>query len=343
MKDKMGSEGGVGRKSFGGEIVVYEEGGRRVELPFDEGDETIWATQAQMAEIFGVTPQSITIHLKKIYESRELDEGGTCKESLHVRVEGGREVTRRVRVYNLDAIISVGYRVNSRRATGFRMWATKVLRGYIVDGVAVNEGRIGQLDGEKLRRVMGMMGVVRRLVERNELGEGEASGVLYVISKYAESWEILEKYDEGRIRFGGGGRKARWVLTYDYCLEVIARMREDLGAGELFGKVRGGGLAAILGALYQTHGGRELYGSVVEKAANLLYLVIKDHPFYDGNKRIGAFLFIVFLTMNGVHLTEDGECRINDRALVAIALLIAESRAGERELIVALVGRLLGR
>ena len=153
---------------------------------------------------------------------------------------------------------------------------------------------------------------------------------------------MLERYDEGRIVLGRG-RRAKWKLSVEYAYELIGEMRKDVGAGELFGKLRDGSFEGVLGAIYQTFEGRELYGSVAEKAANLLYLIIKDHPFYDGNKRIGAFLFVVFLTMNDFHLTERGECKISDRALVAIALMIAESRAEEKELIVALVGRLLDK
>jgi len=321
-------------------LVVYEGSGKRVGMPYDAKGETIWASQAQMAEIFGVTPQSITIHLKKIFESRELDEGRTCKETLQVQIEGGREIRRKIRLYNLDAIISVGYRVNSRRATDFRVWATGVLRRYIVDGAAINEGRLKQLDVEKLRGVEGMMGVVARLIASKELAAGEAGGVLEVLTRYARSWEVLEEYDSGKISFGRA-KKAKWKLDVDYAYELIEKMREDVGASELFGKVRGGSFEGVAGTIYQTFGSKELYGTVAEKAANLLYLIIKDHPFYDGNKRIGAFLFIVFLTMNDFHLTSSGECKISDRALVAIALLIAESKPEEKELIVALVGRLL--
>ena len=324
------------------ELVVYEGGGKTVGLPYDAEKETIWATRMQMAEIFGVTPQSMTIHLKRIFESRELDENRTSKETLLVQMEGGREIRRKVRFYNLDAIISVGYRVNSRKATDFRVWATGVLRRYIVDGVAVNENRLKQLDMEKLRGVEGAIGVVKRLIAQQELNAGEAAGVLEVLTRYSATWEVLRKYDEGRIVLSKG-KKAKWRLDADYALGLIVEMREKTDAGELFGKVRSGSFDGVVGAIYQTFEGRELYGTVAEKAANLLYLIIKDHPFYDGNKRIGAFLFVVFLTMNDFALAENGECKISDRALVAIALLIAESNPKEKELIVALVGRLLGK
>ncbi len=322
------------------EIVIYKGGDMTVELPFDQKQETIWASQAQMAEIFGVTPQSVTIHLKKIFESRELDEKRTCKESLQVQIEGSREIQRKIKMYNLDAIISVGYRVNSRRATDFRVWATGVLRRYIVEGVAINEGRLRQLDMEKLRGVEGAMGLVKRLIVTKELDASEAGGVLEVLTRYTTTWEVLEKYDEGKIKFPRG-RKARWELTAERALDYIDEMRNSVGASELFGKMRDESFEGVVGAIYQTFSGEELYRTVAEKAANLLYLIIKDHPFYDGNKRIGAFLFVVFLTMNDYHLTDGGECKISDRALVAIALMIAESRPEEKELIVALVGRLL--
>ncbi len=323
------------------EVIVYKGEGGAVRLPYDIEMETIWASQAQIAEVFGVTPQNITVHLKKIYQTKELFERATCKENLQVQIEGGREVQRKTRVYNLDVILSVGYRVNSKRATDFRKWANEVLRKYIVDGVAVNEGRLKQLEVKKLRGVEGVMGVVRRLIESKELEASEANGVLEVITRYANSWELLERYDEGRIVFGGRGRKARWTISVERSFEMIGELRRDIGAGELFGKVRGGGLEGVIGAVYQSFGGRDLYDSVAEKAANLLYLVVKDHPFYDGNKRIGAFLFVMFLTMNDYYLDRDGECKISDRALVAITLMIAESEPKEKELMVALTGKLL--
>jgi death-on-curing family protein len=322
-------------------IVVYENKKGEVRLDFDAETETIWATQAQIAEVFGVTPQSATIHLRNIFQDRELDEKRTCKESLQVRTEGKRTIRRKVKLYNLDAIISVGYRVNSRKATDFRVWATSVLRRYIVDGAAMNTRRIKELSADKLARLEDALGIVRRLVAKNEVSGEEARGVLEVISRYSGSFELLKQYDEGRIIFPRSGGRGSFEFSYEYCLEIIEELKRNERDSKLFGKARDGSFEGAVKAIYQTFGGRELYPTVAEKAANLLYMVVKDHPFYDGNKRIGAFLFVMFLTKNGINLTEDGECKISDRALVAITLMIAESRPEEKDLITAMVGKLL--
>jgi death-on-curing family protein len=249
-------------------------------------------------------------------------------------------------MYNLDAIISVGYRVNSKKATQFRVWATNVLRKYLTTGVVVNEKRVAELAAEKeikkLRDVEKMMSLVRRLTARSELDAGEANGVLEVISRYAGSFKTLEEYDDGHIDLSFMSPKRRFKeLTVEICNTAVDQLRESVGGSDLFGKKRGGGFDGSLAAIFQSFDGKELYPSVPEKAANLLYFIIKDHPFYDGNKRIGALLFVLFLTLNDYHLTEKGETKISDRALTAIALLIAESEPKEKGLIVSLVCRLL--
>ena len=325
-------------------MEIYQ--GVKGEIIFDvdtEG-ETIWATQAQIAELFGVTRRNINDHLRNVYETGELDKNRTWKKNFQVRTEGKRQVRREIDIYNLDAIISVGYRVNSKKATNFRIWATRVLKQYMVGGIAVNERRLKQLSNEKLRNVENMMGVVRRLISRQELDAGEANGVLEVISKYAGSFEALKEYDDGFIDLSGLNEKSRRkqkVLTEEMCLNVIDNLRMSVKGGELFGKKRNDSFDGALSSIYQSFDGKELYPTVAEKAANLLYFIIKDHPFYDGNKRIGALLFIVFLTINDFHLTESGETKISDRALTAIALLIAESEPNEKELIVNLTRKLL--
>ncbi|MBR2989550.1 type II toxin-antitoxin system death-on-curing family toxin [Candidatus Saccharibacteria bacterium] len=342
-------------KSEEKQLAIYKADSFEVVFNVDAEEETIWATQAQIAELFDTTVPNINMHLKRVYLDGELEEKRTIKKNLIVRTEGKREVRREVSMYNLDAIISVGYRVNSRKATDFRIWATKTLKQYIVGGVAVNERRLKQLSAKRLADVENMMGVVRRLIARQELDAGEANGVLEVISKYAGSFEMLKEYDDGFIdlsyvnEMGGkkaGGKadkKAGRVkeLTPELCEEVVASLRTSVNGGELFGKVRNGSFAGALSAIYQSFDGEDLYPSVAEKAANLLYFVIKDHPFYDGNKRIGSLLFIVFLTMNDYHLTEKGETKISDRALTALALLIAESEPSEKGLIVNLTRKLL--
>lgn len=321
-------------------IEIYQGAKGEVVFDVDKDEETIWATVEQIADLFGVDRTVIGRHIRNIYNDGELLEEATCAKNAQVQIEGGREVTRVKKRYNLDAIISVGYRVNSRKATDFRIWATRTLKQYIIGGVAVNERRLKELPEKRLKDVEKMMGVVQRLIQRNELSAGEANGVLEVISRYAGSFKVLKEYDDGHIVLSGG-RKARKILKEKDCAQFISELRQSLNAGELFGKMRDDSFYGVLETINQSFDGEDLYKSVSEKAANLLYFIIKDHPFYDGNKRIGALLFIIYLTMNDFHLTKDGQTKISDRALTAIALLIAESEPEEKSLIVALVCKLL--
>lgn len=326
-------------------IEIYKGGKGEVVFNVDAENETIWATQAQIAELFDVNRTVIGRHLKNIFTDGELDEKRVCAKNAHTGPDGKNYL---VNFYNLDAIISVGYRVNSKKATSFRIWATKTLHQYVVDGVAVNERRLKQLDSKKLKNVENMMGVVRRLISRQELDAGEANGVLEVISKYAGSFQALKEYDDGFIDLSSVNamgktkvNKKQKELTLDMCLTMIDELRNSVDGGDLFGKKRDDSFDGALNSIYQSFSDKELYPTVSEKAANLLYFIIKDHPFYDGNKRIGSLLFIMFLTINDYHLTENGETKISDRALTALALLIAESEPSEKELIVNLTRKLL--
>lgn len=323
------------------QLEIYQGVKGEIVFDVDADGETIWATQAQIAELFDVDRTVIGRHVRNILKDGELEENRVCAKNAHTGPDGK---TYQVNMYNLDMIISVGYRVNSRKATDFRIWATKVLKQYVVGGIAVNERRLSQLSEKKLKNVENMMGVVRRLISRQELDAGEANGVLEVISKYAGSFEALKEYDDGFIDLSSVNEKSRKkqkILTVEMCENVIANLRTSVDGGDLFGKKRNESFDGALNTIYQSFSGKELYPTVPEKAANLLYFVIKDHPFYDGNKRIGSLLFIVFLTINDYHLTESGETKISDRALTAIALLIAESEPSEKDLIVSLVRKLL--
>ncbi|MBR3228946.1 virulence protein RhuM/Fic/DOC family protein [Candidatus Saccharibacteria bacterium] len=327
-------------------IEIYKGLTGEVVFNVDAKEETIWATPEQMATVFGVQRPAIVKHLSNIYKSGELKESATCSKMEQVQVEGGRKVVRTKKLYNLDAIISVGYRVNSKKATSFRIWATNVLKKFVTDGVVVNKRRLAELqakkDVKKLRDVEKMMGIVRRLTTSNLLNAGEANGVLEVISRYAGSFKTLEEYDEGFIDLSFMSTKKRIKeLTVEMCKSAVEDLKKNVKGSDLFGKERGGSFEGSMVAIFQSFDNEELYPSVPEKAANLLYFVIKDHPFYDGNKRIGALLFILFLTLNDCHLTKNGETKISDRALTAIALLIAESKPSEKDLIVNLVCKLL--
>ena len=321
-------------------IQIYKVANGEVVFNFDTNAETLWATEDQVSRLFNVDRSVVNRHIRNIYRDGELDETKTAKEIFVVRTEGNREVRRKVKMYNLDAIISVGYRVNSKKATDFRIWATKVLHHYVVDGVAVNERRLKELDSKKLHEIEGALGIVKRLVAASNLSADEASGVLEVITKYSPSFKALKEYDEGHIVFNKGKKTAK-TITVENGLEIIGELKKKVKGDELFGKLRGDAFASSLGAIVQTYDGKDVYPSVSEKAANLLYLIIKDHPFYDGNKRIGALLFVVFLTINDYHLTKNGETKISDRALTALALLIAESNPKEKGLLIALICKLL--
>lgn len=322
------------------DILIYETGAKNVQFNMSPGEETIWATQAQLAELFDITPQTVARHLKNIYQEGELEENRTCTKNVQVAFEGEREVSRSVKLYNLDAIISVGYRVNSRKATDFRIWATKILKRYIVNGVAVNERRLKELSQKQLQEVVDAVAIVKRMMAQTELTGAEANGVLEIISQYALTFRTLREYDEGYVKIGEAPRAA-YVLEAGECMTMIGELRERVHGGEMFGKPRGDAFEGTLRAIYQSFDGQDVYGTVAEKAANLLYLVIKDHPFFDGNKRIAVFLFMVFLTMNEYSLTEKGEAKISDRALITIALMIAESEPREKGLMTAVVCKVL--
>ena len=321
-------------------IEIYKFTKGEIVFNVDKKQETIWATQEQIAQLFDVQVPAIAKHLNNIYKSGELQMDATFSKMEKVQIEGGRKVKRNIKLYNLDAIISVGYRVNSRKATDFRIWATKVLHHYVVDGAAINERRLKELDAKKLHEIEGALGIVKRLVAASELSAGEAGGILEVITKYAPSFKALQEFDEGHISFAKG-KKATKTLTPSECIDIISQLKRNVKGDELFGKPRSSAFEASLSAISQTFDGKDVYPSIAEKAANLLYFVIKDHPFYDGNKRIGALLFVVFLTINDYHLTKNGETKISDRALTALALLIAESNPSEKGLLVALICKLL--
>ena len=319
------------------QIEIYKGTKGDIVFNVDMDKETIWATQEQIAELFLVDRTVIGRHIRNILKDGELIEESICAKNAHM--VGNR--IYETKLYNLDAIISVGYRVNSKKATDFRIWATRTLKSYLVNGVAINERRLKELDSKKLKNVEDMMGVVRRLIARQELNAGEASGILEVITSYTSSFKALEEFDDGHISLKNLNKKTKKVLTPEICEAAIADLRKTLKAGDLFGKMRNDSFYGSLNNIYQSFDGTDLYTTTPEKAAHLLYFVIKDHPFYDGNKRIGSLLFIIFLTMNDCHLTKNGETKISDRALTAIALLIAESNPSEKDLIVSLVQKLL--
>ena len=320
-------------------IEIYKGLEGEVIFDVDAEGETIWATQEQMAKIFSVDRTVISRHIRNILKDGELDEARVCAKNARTGPDGK---TYQVKMYNLDAIISVGYRVNSKKATNFRIWATKVLKKYVVSGVAVNENRLVALternETKKLHDVEEMMGIIRRLTARNELGAGEANGVLEVISKYAGSFEALKEYDSGRINLKFLNKKqAERELSVEMCLAAVDKLRHNVSSSAEFGEEDGERFKEGITRVFDEVAGK----SVPEKASALLYFIVHEKPFRDGNKQIGALLFVLYLTLNNYHLSKGGETKISDRALTAITLLIDESEPSEKELIVDLICKLL--
>ena len=322
--------------SPGGEIVVYEtpDGEVRVEARLEQ--ETVWLSQRDMAAVFDTTPENVLMHLRNVFSSEELEAEATTKDFLVVRTEGRRQVRRRIRHYNLDAIISVGYRVNSRRGVRFRQWATRTLREHLVRGFTVNERRLAE---RGLREARETLDLLSRTLLNQALVDDTGQAVLGLIASYADTWRLLLEYDEDRLTTPPGAKPSTSALDHDRAVDAIAEFKRELMArGEaspLFGNPRGHALAAILGNIEQTMFGEPLYRSREEKAAHLLYFAVKDHPFTDGNKRIGSLLFLLYLKQEGV------THQLNPQALTALTLLIAESASSGKDLMVRLIVNLL--
>jgi prophage maintenance system killer protein len=322
------------------DVILYrsEEGAVQLEVQLDR--ETVWLNQRQMAELFDKDTDTIGLHVRNIYKEGELPRKGTTEESSVVQNEGGRRVRRQVYFYNLDVIISVGYRVKSKRGTQFRQWATRVLREHLVRGFTLNEKRLQEQE-QKLADLRRTVGLLEQTITHQAIGLDEARGLLQVITDYAYALTTLDRFDHGTLAIEQTTRPAPYIMTYEAAMEIVTAMKS--GFGGLFGLEKDQGFKSSLGAVYQTFGGEELYPSVEEKAANLLYFVVKNHAFSDGNKRIGAALFITFLAGNNALYRSDGSKRIADNALVALTLLIAESRPQDKETIVKVIVSLINR
>ena len=327
-----------------GEIVLYEAADGQIRLDVRVEQETVWLSQAQMAELFGRERSVITKHLRNVYSEGELAVEGTSAKLAQVQTEGGRTVTREVDHYNLDAILSVGYRVNSKRGTQFRIWATRTLRDHVLQGYSLNERRLREKGLDEIEQAVALLA---RTLDHHALVTGEGRAVLDVVQQYARSWRLLLEYDEDRLPEAPARPSHPTAdLTPDAARRAIVQMRDALAERAevtgLFGQERGEQLSGILRSIEQTFDGQPLYPSVEARAAHLLYFVIKDHPFVDGNKRIGSLFFLEYLRLNGALLRSDSRPRFADNALVALALLIAESDPGHKQLMIRVILNLLG-
>lgn len=303
------------------EILFFETEDKQVKLPVNVENGSVWLNQNQIAKLFDRDIKTIGKHISTALKE-ELDNiESTVAEFATVQMEGNREVERNVEYYNLDVIISVGYRIKSKRGVEFRRWANSVLKRYILNGYAVNDIRIRQL------------GEVIRIMTRPE-NESDSRQVLSVIEKYSSALDLLDAYDHQNMTRPEGNR-ATYVLSYEECMDVIQSMRFG-DESDLFGKEKDGSFKGSIGNIYQSFGEREIYESLEEKAANLLYFITKNHSFFDGNKRIAATMFLYFLDKNKA-LFIDGQKKIEDAALVALTIMIAESRPEEKEMMISVV------
>lgn len=324
-------------QSYGGDIVIYQALDGRTELEVRLEGETVWLSQAQMAELFERDRTVIGKHISNIYREKELDRDTTCAKFAHMGNE--TDQVYETTLYSLDVIISVGYRVKSHRGTQFRMWANKVLKEYLIKGYAINNNvQVEQL--EELKRTIAVM---RNVVLAKRISKSEALGLLRVISDFAYGLDTLDRYDYQQLEVSDTTTEETFRATYSSAKEALQTLKEKFGASELFGREKDESFRSTMGAIYQTFNGKDLYPSVEEKAANLLYLTVKNHSFSDGNKRIAAFLFLWFLEKNGILYREDGSRLLDNNTLVALTLMIAQSRTEEKDIMTKVVVNLINK
>lgn len=313
------------------ELILYKSKDGVVQLDVQLERDTIWLSQAQIAELFKTERSVITKHLRNVFTSKELCKKSVCAKFAHTATDGK---SYQVDFYNLDAIISVGYRVNSKRGTDFRIWATNVLKQHIVQGYTVNAKRLKELN-QTLK-------LVADISKRKELSGDEASILLQTVSEYAAALNLLDDYDHQRVTIGKTSRRQAKPVSYDEVMDVISAMRQKFGDSDVFGREKDQSLHSSLNAIMQSFDGKDVYPSVEEKSAHLLYFLVKNHSFVDGNKRIAAAVFLRFADKNGLLRDREGGKRIADNALVAMTLMIAESRPQEKAVITAMLTNLIG-
>lgn len=319
-----------------GEILIYqtEDGTTAIDVKLE--NETVWLTQKQIALLFGVNRSAVTKHLKNIFEGGELERKSVCSILEQTAADGK---TYQTAFYNLDAILSVGYRTNSRNAVVFRRWASTVIKEYLLKGYVVRQ----QLIQDRYLELKQLVQVLGRTVQSDMNLDDQVRSVLDVVVDYTYGLDTLDRYDYQTLALERTTNEEKFRATYDLAMEAIAALKTKFGGSDLFGLPKDQSFASSIGQIYQTWGGKDLYPSVEEKAAMLLYLVVKNHSFVDGNKRIAATLFLWFLENNGLLYHSDGSKRIGDNALVALTLLIAESKTEEMDMMVKVVVNLINR
>jgi prophage maintenance system killer protein/prophage antirepressor-like protein len=316
------------------EIVIYEDGNLELPISFDE--DNFWLSQTDLVNLYGKDQSVISRHINKIFNDKEVDKKSNMQK-MHIA-----NSDKPVNFYSLDVILAVGYRTNSAKAIKFRQWASVVLKEHLIQGYSLNKKRLQQKGLEEFHQAIALL---QSTIKQEELACDEAKGLLDVIVSYGRSWSLLEGYDEDSLLVPSLHATSKFILGYDEAKDAIAKLKKELmkkgEASELFGREKAGEFDGIIGNIYQTFGGDDLIPSVEAKSANLLYYIIKDHPFVDGNKRIGAFLFILFLQKNQMLYRTNGEVKINDNALVALTLMTAKSLPEQKATVIALIVNML--
>ena len=324
-------------------IIIYQTEDGQTQIDVRLENDTVWLTQAQMAELFQKDRTVITRHINNVFKEGELAKEQVCAKFAHTTRHGamnGKSQTQELTLYNLDVIISVGYRVKSKRGTAFRIWARRVLKDYLIKGYAVNE----RIRKEQIGELRQLVGIIGRAIQNKQIESNEENQALFdIVVDYTYALDTLDNYDYERLSISKTTQEDKFHATYENAMQAINALREKFGGSTLFGNEKDDSFKSSIGQIYQTFGGEELYPSVEEKAAMLLYLVTKNHSFSDGNKRIAATLFLWFLNNNRILYREDGSKRIADNTLVALTLMIAESRTEEKDVMVKVVVNLINQ
>ena len=321
------------------EIEIYKDKDNQTQIEVKFEEDTVWLNQAQLAGLFKGSRTNIVEHIKNIYKTGELEELSTCRKFRQVRKEGKRSVERQIDHYNLDIIISVGYRINSKRGTQFRQWATQRLKEYLVKGYAINEKRLQEAEN-RFNELKQAIQLFDKVVQTKEISGSEAQGLLKVLSDFTIALDILDQYDHQTLKIKKSKSKEVFRISYKEAIKAVEGLKNKFGGSALFGNEKDKSFKGSLNGIYQTFDGKDLYPSVEEKAAHLLYFVVKNHSFTDGNKRIAAFLFVWFLDRNNL-LYHQGKKVIDDNALVALTLMIAESNPDDMNMMIKVIVNLI--
>ncbi|MDQ3020906.1 MAG: virulence RhuM family protein [Bacteroidota bacterium] len=322
-----------------GEVVIFKTLGKETQMEVRVDEDTVWLSQNQLSVLFGKSRVTITEHIGNIFKEKELNKKSVCRNFRHTARDGK---SYKAQYYNLDVIISVGYRVKSKRGTQFRIWANKVLKEYLIKGYGINEKRLKETE-QNFIELKKTVKLLENVVEHKALTTDEASGLLKVITDYTHAMDLLDRYDHQTLKKSLKTSKAKFKINYNDAINAIQTLKEKFGGSSLFGMEKDKSFRSSLDNIYQTFKRKELYPGAEVKAAHLLYFVVKNHSFTDGNKRIAAFLFIWFLERNGLLYSKEGLKKIEDNTLVALTLMIAESKSEEKDMMIKVILNLMDK